>query len=212
MRIPSCSRGRRSSRERCAVWMMNTAPSYFLPPFEGSWRIVQVDESPLHIRIDWLQEESLATDWEIALVSVTRLRTREGPPDPDEALEAGLLPGIADGTAIAEIHEENAQQTLFACSWTGDFAKSDQTLAVRLTVDGRFLVGIACRLRPHMQSGAASALLESMRTAQRSYDTPEWERLDPDRDPRFAPMLQPYLRMLDEAMAREDPVQAQEAI
>jgi len=87
-----------------AAETMDTAPSYFLPPFEGPWRIVDVNETPVRIRIEWLQEESLAPDWEISLVSVTQLRTREGPPDPDEALEAGLLPGLTNGAATARIH------------------------------------------------------------------------------------------------------------
>ncbi len=191
---------------------MNIAPSYFLPPFDGPWRIVHVDETPLHIRIEWLQEDSLATDWEISLLSVTQVRTRQGPPDPDEALAAGLLPGLTNGAAIAQIHEETAQQAMFVCTWSGDFAKSDQTLAVRLCVDGDFLIGIACRMRPQMESGAAAALLERLRAAQRSYDAPEWERLDPDRDERFQPQLEPYLRMLDEAMEHDDYLRAQDAI
>src|SRR5689334_19398641 len=144
---------------------MNTAPSYFLPPFEGPWRIVQVEETPLNIRIEWLQEDSLATDWEISLVSVTQVRTRRGPPDPDEALAVGLLPGLTDGAALAQIHEESAEQVLFVCAWSGDFAKSDQTLAVRLRVDGEYLIGIVCRMRPPIAGGAATALLEQMRAA-----------------------------------------------
>jgi hypothetical protein len=61
---------------------------------------------------------------------------------------------------LPQIHEESAQQALFVCTWSGDFAKSDQTLAVRLHVEDNFIVGIACRMRPPIASGAASALLE----------------------------------------------------
>jgi tetratricopeptide (TPR) repeat protein len=191
---------------------MDTAPSYFLPPFEGPWRVAQVLETPLRIRIEWLQEDSLATDWEISLVSVTQVRERQGPPDPDEALAAGLLPGLTDGAAHAQIHEESAQQALFVCTWSGDFAKSDQTLAVRLRVDGKFLVGIACRMRPPIEARAATALLERMRAAQCSYDAPESRPLDPARDERFSPELEPYLRALDQSMEHDDFGQALETI
>ena len=195
-----------------AAETMDTAPSYFLPPFEGPWRIVDVAETPVRIRIEWLQEESLAADWEISLVSVTQLRTRQGPPDPDEALQAGLLPGLTNGAASAQIHEETAEQVLFVCTWSGDFAKSDQTLAVRMRVDGKFLIGIACRMRPPMEGGAASALLERMRAAQVCYDAPQWHALDPAHDERFRPQIEPYLRALDDAMEHDDFAQAMEMI
>lgn len=191
---------------------MKNAPGYFLPPFEGSWRVGQVLETSQRIRIDWLQEDSLATDWEISLVSVTQVRTRRGPPDPDEALAAGLLPGLTNGSALAQIHEESAQQVLFVCTWSGDFAKSDQTLAVRLRVDGKFLIGIACRMRPPIVGGAATALLEKMRAAQLSCEAPAPEPLDPARDDRFRPQLEPYLRALDEAMEHDDFARALETI
>jgi tetratricopeptide (TPR) repeat protein len=191
---------------------MNYASGYFLPPFEGSWRVGQVLETPQRLRIDWLQEDSLATDWEMSLVSVTQMRTRHGPPDPDEALAAGLLPGLTDGSALAQIHEESAQQVLFVCTWSGDFAKSDQTLAVRLCVDGTFLTGIACRMRPPIVGGAATALLEKLRVAQLSFEAPAAEPLDPACDDRFRPQLEPYLRALDEAMEHDDFAHALETI
>jgi len=191
---------------------MNYAAGYFLPPFEGSWRVGQVLETPQRIRIDWLQEDSLATDWEMSLVSVTEMRTRRGPPDPDEALAAGLLPGLTDGSALAQIHEESAQQVLFVCTWSADFAKSDQTLAVRLRVDDKFLTGIACRMRPPIVGGAATALLEKMRAAQLSFEAPAAEPLDPACDDRFRPQLEPYLRALDQAMERDDFAHALETI
>ena len=191
---------------------MNYAPGYFLPPFEGSWRVGQVLETPQRIRIDWLQEDSLATDWEMSLVSVTQMRMRRGPPDPDEALAAGLLPGLTDGSALAQIHEESAQQVLFVCTWSADFAKSDQTLAVRLRVDDQFLIGIACRMRPPIVGGAATALLEKMRAAQLNFEAPAAEPLDPARDDRFRPQLEPYLRALDEAMECDDFAHALETI
>jgi tetratricopeptide (TPR) repeat protein len=191
---------------------MDTAASYFLPPFDSPWRIAQVIETPTRIRVEWMQEDSLATDWEISLVSVTQVRTRQGPPDPDEALEAGLLPGITNGSALAQIHEESAQQALFVCTWSGDFAKSDQTLAVRLHVEDNFIVGIACRMRPPIASGAAAALLERMRAAEHSSDPPQGHPIDPERDERFRPQLEPYLRALDDAMSHEDAAQARDAI
>ena len=141
--------------------MMDEPASYFLPPFDSQWRIAQVTETATSIRVDWLQEESLATDWEISLVSVTRVRDRRGPPDPDEALAVGLLPAITDGSALAQIQEESAQQTLFVCTWSGDFAKSDQTLAVRLVADDKYIAGIACRMRPPMTAAAATAASRS---------------------------------------------------
>jgi tetratricopeptide (TPR) repeat protein len=183
---------------------MKNALSYFQPPFEGSWRVVQVQETPERIRIEWLQEDSLATDWEISLVSVTQVRTRRGPPDPDEALAAGLLPVLTDGSALAQIHEESAEQVLFVCAWSGDFAKSDQTLAVRLRVDGDYLIGIVCRMRPPIAGGAATALLEQMHAAPLTAEAPAAQPLDPAHDERFRPQLDPYLRALDEAMEHND--------
>lgn len=191
---------------------MKNALTYFQPPFEGSWRVAHVQETPERIRIDWLQEDSLATDWEISLVSVTQVRTRRGPPDPDEALAAGLLPGLTDGSALAQIHEESAQQALFVCAWSGDFAKSDQTLAVRLRVDGRYLIGIACRMRPPITGGAAKALLEQMRAAQLSFGAPAAQPLDPAHDERFRPQLDRYLRALDDAMEHDDIANALDTI
>ena len=213
-RVDRCAArtGQRTCVVRPPTQAMNYAPGYFLPPFEGSWRVGQVLETPQRIRIDWLQEDSLATDWEISLVSVTEMRTRRGPPDPDEALAAGLLPGLTDGSALAQIHEESAQQVLFLCTWSGDFAKSDQTLAVRLRVDGKFLTGIACRMRPPIVGGAATALLEKMRAAQLSFEAPAPEPLDPARDDRFRSQLEPYLRALDEAMEHDDFAHALETI
>jgi tetratricopeptide (TPR) repeat protein len=191
---------------------MKNALTYFQPPFEGSWRVAQVQETPERIRIDWLQEDSLATDWEISLVSVTQVRTRRGPPDPDEALAAGLLPALTDGSALAQIHEESAQQALFVCAWSGDFAKSDQTLAVRLRVDGPYLIGIACRMRPPITGGAAKALLEQMRAAQLSFEAPAAQPLDPAQDERFRPQLDRYLRALDDAMEHDDIANALDTI
>jgi tetratricopeptide (TPR) repeat protein len=186
---------------------MDNAPSYFLPPFEGDWRVVQLEESPHRIRIEWLQEDSLATDWEISLISVTQVRSRQGPPDPDEAHEAGLLPGLTNGAATAQIHQETAQQALFVCNWTGDFAKSDQTLAVRMRVDGCFLVGIACRMRPPLEGGAAGALLERLHAAGIAHEAPEWYPLDPTRDARFGPQIEPYVRGIEQAMTHDDYVE-----
>jgi tetratricopeptide (TPR) repeat protein len=170
---------------------MKNALTYFQPPFEGSWRVAQVQETPERIRIDWLQEDSLATDWEISLVSVTQVRTRRGPPDPDEALAAGLLPALTDGSALA---------------------KSDQTLAVRLRVDGPYLIGIACRMRPPITGGAAKALLEQMRAAQLSFEAPAAQPLDPAQDERFRPQLDRYLRALDDAMEHDDIANALDTI
>jgi hypothetical protein len=51
-----------------------------------------------------------------------------------------------------------------------------------------------------------------MRTAERSNDPPQDIPIDPERDERFRPQLEPYLRALDDAMSHEDAAQARDAI
>ena len=81
------------------------------------------------------RRESLATDWEISLVSVTHCAHGRVRPIPTKRLRQGCCPGY-QWRRVAQIHEESAEQVLFVCTWSGDFAKSDQTLAVRMLVDG----------------------------------------------------------------------------
>lgn len=174
---------------------------YFSPPQGQNWRMVRVVPEPDRLRVDWFPPADSATSWNVAMRSVTTQRYVAGVAGWRDALMIGLLQPVTDASISVELESEFHGDRFFVWQQRGDHACSDETSIVRLRVEGTWLLGIVCRVRPPCGEQDRNELVGYvLNQVQLTEEDPQPDVTDPARDAR----VQRELPVLNAALAQAD--------